>query len=258
MTVLRRTTIDWDRFLTTFHAQRPGITAAVLTRCRYHDKNPYEWLLDGIDDPTTRILDLACGNAPTRPRLATRWVGIDRSQAELADARNHGARNVVLADALQLPVADRSFDTVVCAMALMLIAPLSDALREISRVLRPGGTLRTLIPTNRPLTWSDHTRFAKFALALHTTPQFPATTLNRHAQHEFTQAGFTITHDEQRRYRYPINTNEDADKFVDSLYLPNLNPTRLQRAHAEARRWHPNEIGIPLRNITATRNTRPT
>lgn len=257
MTALRRSTIDWERYLTTFHAQRPGITAAVLTRCHYRDKNPYEWLLDGID-PTTRILDLACGNAPTTPPFTTRWAGIDLSQAELTDARNHGARNLVLANALQLPVADKSFDTIVCAMALMLIAPLSDALREISRVLRPGGTLRTLIPTNRPLTWNDRTRFAKLTCALHTTPQFPATPLNRHAQHEFTQAGFTITHDEQRRYTYPINTNEDADKFIDSLYLPNLNPLRLQRGHTEARQWHPNEIGIPLRNITAIRNTHPT
>jgi ubiquinone/menaquinone biosynthesis C-methylase UbiE len=257
MSALRRTSIDWERYLAMFHAQRPGITAAVLTRCRYHDKNPYEWLLDGMD-PTNRILDLACGNAPTRPRLAPGWVGIDRSQAELTDARNHGARNLVLANAVQLPVADKSFDTIVCAMALMLLAPLSGALREISRVLRPGGTLRTLIPANQPLTWSDYTRFAKLTCALHTTPRFPASPLNRHVQHEFSQAGFTITHDERRRYIYRINTSEDADQFVDALYLPNLEPSRRQRGHAEARRWHPHEIGIPLRNITATRNTLPT
>jgi len=257
MTAARRTAIDWTHYLTTFHAQRPGITEAVLTRCRHNDQNPYQWLFDDID-PAAKILDVACGNAPTRPRLATRWVGIDRSRAELTDAQYRGARNVVLADALQLPVADKAFDIVVCAMALMLIAPLSDALREISRVLRPGGTLHALTPTHQPLTWNDRIRFGRLAFALHTTPQFPASPLDRHAQHEFTQAGFTITHDEARRYTYRIDTNEDADRFIDSLYLPNANPSQLRRGHTEARRWHRHEIGIPLRNITATGNTRPT
>jgi len=257
MTALRRTAIDWDHYLTTFHAQRPGITEAVLTRCHYDDQNPYEWLLAGID-PTNNILDIGCGNAPTRRRPSSRWVGIDRSHAELTNARNHGAGNVVVANGLQLPVAAKSFDTVVCAMALMLMAPLTYALHEISRVLRPGGTLHVLTPTNHPLTWSDRIRFVRLAYALHTAPQFPVTPLNRGAHHEFTQAGFSITHDEQRRYTYPINTIEDADRFIDSLYLPNLNPARLQRGHTEVRRWHRHEIGIPLRNIIATREAHPT
>jgi ubiquinone/menaquinone biosynthesis C-methylase UbiE len=252
MTARRRTAIDWTDYLATFHAQRPGITEAVLTRCHYIEHNPYEWLLDGIE-PTNHILDVACGNAPTRPRPSSRWVGIDRSQAEVTDARNHGARNVVVANAFQLPVTAETFDHVVCAMALMLMAPLSDALHEISRVLRPGGTLHVLIPTTQTLTWSDRIRFARLAYALRKTPHFPLTPLSRDAHYELITAGFTVTYDEKRRYTYPINTIEDADRFIESLYLPNLNPARLQQGHTEVRRWRGHEIGIPLRSIVATR-----
>ena len=60
----RRPNIDWAAYLTTFHAQRPGITEAVLTRCHNGGRNPYEWLLEGTDDDA-RMLDLGCGSAPT-------------------------------------------------------------------------------------------------------------------------------------------------------------------------------------------------
>ena len=254
MRSLRRTTIDWPGYLAAFHAQRPGITQAVLERSHNNGRNPYQQLLEAIDH-NGRILDLACGGAPTHSNHATQWVGIDRSIAELASASHRGADALVLGDATRLPFADDTFDTVVCTMALMLITPTQRGMREIARVQRPGGTLHILLPATEPLSWSDRIRYLRLASALRTTPRFPNSPLDNHAHEALAEAGYTITSEQRCRYRYPITTLEDADRFVNSLYLPDTNRRALQRATTQAERWRGHAIGIPLRNITAVRDT---
>lgn len=245
-----RNGVDWPQYLATFHAQRPGITEAVLSRVKCDGRTPYEWLVEGVS-PESRILDLGCGSAPTFTPDPSHWFGLDRSLSELTAARTNHATNVALADATALPLLDNSFDVVVCAMALMLITPLDSALREIARVLKPSGTLHALIPANGPLPWRDRARFA--LLAVHTRPRFPPTPLSNNAQHAFEDAGLSVTHDERRCYRYPINTNDDADLLIESLYLPNSTPTRLDNARRRIRQWHGHGVGLPLRKIVANR-----
>jgi demethylmenaquinone methyltransferase/2-methoxy-6-polyprenyl-1,4-benzoquinol methylase len=68
----------------------------------------------------------------------------------LAVARAKGVANTVLADALQLPFEDSSFDCVTVAFGLRNMADWDRALAEMSRVLREGGHLLVLdfsIPT---------------------------------------------------------------------------------------------------------------
>jgi ubiquinone/menaquinone biosynthesis C-methylase UbiE len=63
----------------------------------------------------------------------------DRLRARL---RETGLRNrVVAADAEALPLADLSVDTVVSTLVLCTIEDPDQALREVARVLRPGGEL---------------------------------------------------------------------------------------------------------------------
>lgn len=76
-------------------------------------------------------------------------TGIDVSPAMLAEAtRRLGAvgRSATLleADAAALPFDDASFDTVVCALTLCSIPDPARAIREMHRVLVPGGTLLLL------------------------------------------------------------------------------------------------------------------
>jgi len=59
----------------------------------------------------------------------------------LAVARRHGVARTVEADALDLPFADGSFDVVTVAYGLRNMASWPGALREMRRVLRPGGVL---------------------------------------------------------------------------------------------------------------------
>jgi ubiquinone/menaquinone biosynthesis C-methylase UbiE len=96
------------------------------------------------------LLDLACGpGIYTRPfaRELARGlvVGLDLSPAMLRYARRRarvaGLENLALirGDALHLPFADGRFDVVNCCGALHLFPDADLALREVHRVLKPGG-----------------------------------------------------------------------------------------------------------------------
>jgi demethylmenaquinone methyltransferase/2-methoxy-6-polyprenyl-1,4-benzoquinol methylase len=91
------------------------------------------------------VLDVASGTGDLS-RLATdqgmRVVGLDLSFGMLRAAPAGPAR--VQADALTLPVADGAADGLVCGFALRNVADLGATLREMARVLRPGGRLALL------------------------------------------------------------------------------------------------------------------
>lgn len=98
-----------------------------------------------------RVLDVAIGTGRTLPYYshAVRVSGVDLSPAMLTFARQRAVdlgRDVDLrqGDAEQLPYEDGSFDTVVCALALCNIPDPGQALREMHRVLVPGGRLLLL------------------------------------------------------------------------------------------------------------------
>ena len=76
----------------------------------------------------------------------TRLTGIELSPNMLAIAEGRRTRLMPTADlrqgdAQRLEFADASFDTVVCTFSLCSIPDDASAVREIKRVLRPGGTL---------------------------------------------------------------------------------------------------------------------
>lgn len=99
-----------------------------------------------------RVLDVACGTgaltlaAAERVGPAGSVVGLDANPEMLAVARRKPAQIEWLegrAEALPLP--DSSFDAVVSQFGLMFFADKSMALREMMRVLRPGGRLAVAV-----------------------------------------------------------------------------------------------------------------
>jgi ubiquinone/menaquinone biosynthesis C-methylase UbiE len=92
-----------------------------------------------------RVLDLGCGTGQLAHRLRRmgrrlRVVGCDFSGGMLraAAARDPGIA-WVQGDALRLPFATAAFDAVVSTQAFHWFPDQAQALREIARVLRPGG-----------------------------------------------------------------------------------------------------------------------
>jgi demethylmenaquinone methyltransferase/2-methoxy-6-polyprenyl-1,4-benzoquinol methylase len=94
-----------------------------------------------------RVLDLAAGTAVSTVELArggVHAVACDFSLGMLRTGRAHRRRRrlpYVAGDATRLPFADAAFDAVVISFGLRNIADVPAALREMARVVRPGGRL---------------------------------------------------------------------------------------------------------------------
>src|SRR5690242_5416167 len=94
------------------------------------------------------VLEIGFGtghNLPFMPGDITRLLAVEPStrSVELAQARIAGAPfavDVVGLDGQRLPVDDDSVDAVLCTWSLCTIPDATAAVREVRRVLRPGGT----------------------------------------------------------------------------------------------------------------------
>jgi len=98
--------------------------------------------------PTDIALDICCGTGDMIRALAAhrpaprRILGVDFAARMLACARLDGFGTPVVllrADALRLPLRDASVDIVTCAFGVRNFQDLHTGLREMRRVLRPGG-----------------------------------------------------------------------------------------------------------------------
>jgi ubiquinone/menaquinone biosynthesis C-methylase UbiE len=105
--------------------------------------------------PRGLTLDLGCGEGRFTRDLAARGhtvIGLDRSEALVTSASAaQPTRFFVVADASSLPFPDESFGTVVAHNALIDIGDLDGCVREVGRVLEPGGAFCILwVPKTRP------------------------------------------------------------------------------------------------------------
>ena len=103
-----------------------------------------------------RLLDVGCGTGATLRGLKALGcaVGLDYSQVALSYCLRRGERCLVQGNAEKLPFAGRSFDAVTM---LDLLEHVDDeaAMREVARVLRPGGWVFITVPAV-PAVWSEH------------------------------------------------------------------------------------------------------
>jgi len=154
---------DLRDHLMVIHRNHAGFTESCAFRCQDRlGRNSYEFLADVVDPARhERVLDLACGSGILleicHRRCGPRVVldGVDMSIDELDLARK---RNPDPAIKLHQGIAqnldhfdDATFDVVLCHWALTLMDQVSQVLREVSRVLKPGGTFAAIVDGD-PLT----------------------------------------------------------------------------------------------------------
>jgi demethylmenaquinone methyltransferase/2-methoxy-6-polyprenyl-1,4-benzoquinol methylase len=98
--------------------------------------------------PGNNVLDACCGTgdlALACEREGGRVTGLDFSERMLDRARRKSAGiDWVRGDVMALPFPDASFDVVTVGFGIRNTEELEGALRELARVLRPGGRLACL------------------------------------------------------------------------------------------------------------------
>jgi SAM-dependent methyltransferase len=138
-----------------------------------------ECVLCGVELPArARILDAGCGSGRNMIELGRHGtvtgVELSPTSAELARARNAG--EVLIGSVLEMPFPDDSFDL---AVSLDVIEHLHDdlaALRELRRVVAPGGALLVTVPAYQWL-WSGHDEMS------HHRRRYTRRTLHEVAEH---------------------------------------------------------------------------
>lgn len=158
-----------DRSLPTFERDIRAMFTHIVQRYEWFDHvaslgNDYLWRPRALWDldrfrrpgPVQVALDLGCGTGELARLVARRYpnahvVGADFTPAMLAKARVASTRRpdrerieFGRATAMRLPFVDGAFDLVTNAFVARNLADLGVALREMRRVLRPGGVLLTL------------------------------------------------------------------------------------------------------------------
>ena len=131
----------FDRIAPVYDVMNRFMTAGLDRRWRRLAVREVVW-------PGDRVLDACCGTgdlAVEAERRGGRVVGLDFSERMLARARpKSGTIHWVRGDALELPFEDGTFDAATVGFGVRNLRDLELGLRELARVLRPGGQVAVL------------------------------------------------------------------------------------------------------------------
>jgi SAM-dependent methyltransferase len=149
----------WDRDADSYQSEHGDFLGMVdLVWCPEGLREADAHLLGDVRDK--RILELGCGAAAAGRWLVTQGadvVGLDLSAGMLQHAVNQNQASgvpvkLVQADATALPFREASFDIVFTAFgAVPFIEDSARVMREVRRVLRPGG--RWVFSITHPMRW---------------------------------------------------------------------------------------------------------
>ncbi|MEC3975051.1 class I SAM-dependent methyltransferase [Amycolatopsis sp. H20-H5] len=201
--------------------------------------------------PGMWVVDVGCGPGSITLGLApgSRVLGVDRDagQVELARtaARRAGASTVdfMAASIYALPIADATMDVAFAHALFEHLANPAAALKELRRVLKPGGTLALSTSDWSRARLRPKTANVDAALRGHYLLRRRAggnPFAGKHIADQVTAAGFTNLHT-RTRYRQDLTYRELAkyieDRLVEALNTPGPEADRDQLASAARSAW---------------------
>jgi demethylmenaquinone methyltransferase / 2-methoxy-6-polyprenyl-1,4-benzoquinol methylase len=131
----------FDRIAPVYDAMNRLMTAGLDQRWRRE-------AAEAVVRPGDRVLDSCCGTgdlAVAAARAGGNVTGVDFSRPMLERARRKAPEiEWVEGDALALPFADGSYDAATVGFGVRNLSDLDGGLRELRRVLRPGGRVAIL------------------------------------------------------------------------------------------------------------------
>ena len=170
---------------------------------RYNGIKKYSTLLKG------KVLDFGCGNKPFKELIpAEEYIGVDYN-AEGKDVD-------IVYNGIKLPFDDNTFDSIISTEVFEHIFNLNDIIKELHRVLKPGGNMLITIP----FAWEEHDM--PFDYARYTT---------KGIENILTKAGFKIINQDRsgnsvttvfQLWNNYLYKSLPKNFFIRSLLLPVL------------------------------------
>jgi SAM-dependent methyltransferase len=114
-------------------------------------KNIYRGILKHSESLEGRMMDFGCGTKPYKPLFvnAKEYIGVDYA----GEGHSHEKESIdVMYDGKTIPFPDNHFDSILTTEVLEHIFNLEDILKELNRVLKPGGRILITIP----FAWNEH------------------------------------------------------------------------------------------------------
>jgi ubiquinone/menaquinone biosynthesis C-methylase UbiE len=143
--LFNKTVDDWARF---YDDPKPKTLTSqnLVSRRRYTLE-----MIEKRVAPGSKILDVGCGTGHLAGELMRRGYdasGVDFSEGMIGYARQHyGAERFQVADIEHLPFPDNTFDGIVCLGVMEYLSSDEPGLREMWRVLKPGGVAVITTPS---------------------------------------------------------------------------------------------------------------
>lgn len=173
--------------------------------------------------PGEKVLETACGSGlitfpvagAVEPAGEVVATDISDNMVEMAEkmANERQIRNVTFKsmDAENLDLDDSSFDIAICGLGLMYVPDPVRSLKEMHRVLRPGGRAVVLIWGERKnCGWADIFPVVDKRVASDVCPMFFQQGTGRTIEYSYQEAGFQSIHTERFKLGLNFATPEDA------------------------------------------------
>jgi len=127
----------------------------------WHERPGYYRDVSRHFSPETRLLDVGCGTAWLSEDFQD-YVGVDTAQDVIDNASSSGIDVRLARPDGRLPFEDNEFDGVILKDVLEHLTDPVSMVREVRRVLRPGGLAFASSPDAQRWVWNDYTHLRPY------------------------------------------------------------------------------------------------